>query len=166
MKRRRDKPPFWFEDTFDRIRKLEEEFHRMLADFWRDPFEFETPEFKIPSIKIKGELGGNINVDVSETKDEVIVRADLPGFEKSEIKVKATEWDVTIEAEKKEETVEEGEKYYRKERRYGKVRRTVSLPAEVEPDKAKAKFENGVLEIRLPKKEPEETEEEKEIEIE
>ncbi len=166
MKKRRERPPFWFEDTFNRIRKLEEEFHRMLADFWRDPFEFETPEFRMPSFKIRGEVFQPVSIDVSETKDEVIVRADLPGFNKEDIKLKATEWTVTIEAEKSEEKVEQDEQYYRRERKMGKVSRTVELPAEVIPEKAKAKFENGVLEIRLPKKEPEEKEEEKEIEIE
>jgi HSP20 family protein len=165
MRRRRERPPFWFEETFDRIRRLEEEFHRMLSDFWRAGFG-EFPEFRLPRIRIETEAFGSMPVDVSETKDEVIVRADLPGFSKDEIKLKATQDELIIEAGKREEKEERAENYFRQERRWGAVRRVIPLPVPVIPEKARAKFENGVLEVRLPKQEPEEEEEEKEIKIE
>jgi len=156
---RRRRPPLWFEETFDRIRRFENEIFRVFDDFWRS-FDISFPEIRLPPQPFR-----SIAVDVAETKDEVIVRADLPGFSKDEIKVKATEEAVHIEAMKKEETKEEGESYFRQERRLGAVKRVIPLPVPVIPEKAKAKFENGVLEIRLPKAEPEETKE-KEIEIE
>lgn len=154
---RRRRPPLWFEETFDRIRNFQNEIARAFDDFWRG-FDMDFPEIRWEGMR-------SIAVDVAETKDEVIVRADLPGFKKDEVKLKATEDTVYIEAEKKEERKEAGENYFRQERKLGKVKRVIPLPVEVIPEKAKAKFEDGVLEVRLPKAEPEE-EREKEIEIE
>jgi HSP20 family protein len=92
-------------------------------------------------------------VDISETEDEIIVRADLPGFSKEEISVNATENILTIEAKHREEKKERGEKYYTVERKFGSFRRVISLPVEVEPERAKARMKDGVLEVILPKKE-------------
>jgi len=92
-------------------------------------------------------------VDISETENEIIVRADLPGFSKEEVSVSATENTLTIEAKHKEEKKERGEKYYTVERKFGSFRRVISLPVEVEPEKAKARMKDGVLEVILPKKE-------------
>lgn len=157
--RKRGRPPLWFEETFDRIRRFENEIFRVFDDFWRS-FDISFPEIRLPIQEFR-----NVAVDVAETKDEIVIRADLPGFSKDEIKLKATEDAVYIEAVKKEERKEEGENYFRQERRLGAVKRVIPLPTPVIPEKAKARFENGVLEVRLPKVEPEETKE-KEIEIE
>ena len=92
-------------------------------------------------------------VDISETENEIIVRADLPGFSKDEVSVNATENTLTIEAKHKEEKKEKGEKYYTVERKFGSFRRVISLPVEVEPEKARARMKDGVLEVILPKKE-------------
>jgi len=92
-------------------------------------------------------------VDISETENEIIVRADLPGFSKDEVSVNATEGTLTIEAKHKEEKKEKGEKYYTVERKFGSFRRVISLPVEVESEKAKARMKDGVLEVILPKKE-------------
>jgi HSP20 family protein len=92
-------------------------------------------------------------VDISETENEIIVRADLPGFSKDEVSVNATENTLTIEAKHRGEKKERGEKYYTVERKFGSFRRVISLPVEVEPEKAKARMKDGVLEVILPKKE-------------
>jgi HSP20 family protein len=92
-------------------------------------------------------------VDISETENEIIVRADLPGFSKEKVSVSATENTLTIEAKHREEKKEKGEKYYTVERKFGSFRRVISLPVEVEPEKAKARMKDGVLEVILPKKE-------------
>ena len=157
---RRRRPPFWFEETFDRIRRLEDELYRAFSELWKG-FEFSFPEIKFPEFQEVGRIA----VDVAETKNEIIVRADLPGYRKDEIKVKATEDSVVIEALKREEKKEQEENFFRQERRIGAIKRVIPLPVQVIPENAKAKFENGVLEIRLPKAEPEK-EKEREIEIE
>ncbi len=161
--KKKNRPPFWFEETFDRIRRMEEDLHRLMQDIWKSAFNTFTG-FEFP--RLEKEINfGNIPTDLAETKDEIIIRADLPGFSKEEIKVKATEDSVIIEAEKKEERKESAENYVMQERRYGAVRRVIPLPVQVIPEEAKAKFKDGVLEIRLKKAYAEE-EKEKEIEIE
>ena len=95
----------------------------------------------------------NMPVDVIETKDNVIVKAAVPGVKPEEIDVSLTGETLTIKGETKaEEKFEEGS-YLRKERRFGAFQRTLTLPANIVSDKAKAEFENGVLTLTLPKTE-------------
>jgi HSP20 family protein len=92
-------------------------------------------------------------VDVIETKDNVIVKAAVPGVKPDEVDVSITGETLTIKGETKaEEKFEEGS-YLRKERRFGAFQRTLALPVNVVADKAKAEFENGVLTLTLPKAE-------------
>ncbi len=92
-------------------------------------------------------------VDVIETKDNVIVKAAVPGVKPDEIDVSVTGDTLTIKGETKaEEKFEEGS-YLRKERRFGTFQRTLTLPGNIVSDKAKAEFESGVLTLTLPKTE-------------
>ncbi len=90
-------------------------------------------------------------VDVVNAEGEVIVKADVPGVKKDDLQVTATETELTISGESKEELEEKKDQYYRVERRWGHFSRRVELPAEVKPAEVKAKLENGILEVRLPK---------------
>jgi HSP20 family protein len=92
-------------------------------------------------------------VDLYDEKDDIVVKAELPGLEKDDIEVNLTEDRLTIKGEKKKEEEIKKENYYRSERSYGSFVRTLELPTEVQTDKVKAAFKNGVLEIRLPKTE-------------
>ncbi len=92
-------------------------------------------------------------VDIEETEDAIIVRAELPGMNKDDIKVSLSGDTLTIAGERKMESEKKGKTYYRIERAYGKFQRTVTLPAEVESDKAKASYKAGVLELVFPKSE-------------
>lgn len=92
-------------------------------------------------------------VDLYEQKDEIIVKAELPGLTKDDIEVNISDKLLTIKGEKKKEDEVKEEDYYRSERAYGAFVRSVELPAEVTLEKVKAAFTNGVLEIRLPKSE-------------
>ncbi|OYT63191.1 heat-shock protein Hsp20 [Candidatus Bathyarchaeota archaeon ex4484_205] len=92
-------------------------------------------------------------VDVFETDDEVVVVAEMPGVNKEDIKLNATEDTLEIRAEIKKEEEEERKGFYRMERYYGGYYRSIQLPSPVIPEKAKARYKNGVLEIRLPKAE-------------
>ena len=92
-------------------------------------------------------------MDLYEEKDEIVVKAELPGMEKDNIEVNLSDDRLTIKGEKKKEEEIKKENYYRSERSYGSFVRTLELPGEVQADKVKANFKNGVLEIRLPKTE-------------
>jgi len=89
-------------------------------------------------------------VDVTQHKDELVIRVDLPGMEKNDVKVNVTEDAVTIQGERHRTQEEERDGVYRSERNYGAFYRTVALPAGAGTDQAKASFNNGVLEIRMP----------------
>jgi len=126
------------EDIFDELLRMRRKIERLIRSFG-SLASFEEIE--------------SFPVDISETENEIIVRADLPGFSKDEVSVNATENTLTIEAKHKEEKKEKGEKYYTVERKFGSFRRVISLPVEVEPEKARARMKDGVLEVILPKKE-------------
>ena len=90
-------------------------------------------------------------IDISETDGEYKIEAELPGINQKEIDVKIDNNILTIKG-KKEDIKEEKEKnYHLRERYYGAFQRSISLPNNIEPEKIKASFENGVLNISVPK---------------
>ena len=92
-------------------------------------------------------------VDVTEDKDNLYVHAEIPGVEKSEIKINVTGDVLTISGEKKTEKRDENKNYYRVERNYGSFSRSFTLPAEVVVEKISAEYKDGVLNVTLPKTE-------------
>jgi len=92
-------------------------------------------------------------VDLYEEKDEIVAKAELPGMTKDDIEVNITDNLLTIKGEKKQEEEVKEKDYYRSERSYGAFARRVALPTEVNVEKIRASFKNGVLEIHLPKSE-------------
>jgi HSP20 family protein len=92
-------------------------------------------------------------VDLYEEKDEIVVKAELPGIDKNNIEVNLTDHMLTIKGEKKKEEEVKEKNYYRSERSYGSFLRTLELPKDVHADKVKAFFKNGILEVRMPKTE-------------
>ncbi len=89
-------------------------------------------------------------VDVSQRNDQLVIRADLPGLSKDDVKVDVTDDAVTIQGERHREHQEEQGGIYRSERTYGSFYRTVPLPEGTIADQAKASFKNGVLEVTMP----------------
>jgi HSP20 family protein len=97
--------------------------------------------------------GTGPSIEVYDRKSEIVVKAELPGVAKDDIDLTITKDSITLKGEvKKEEEVKE-EEYYSCERTFGSFARTVALPVDVDSEKAKATFTNGILEIVLPKKE-------------
>jgi len=94
---------------------------------------------------------GFVPVDLYETDDEVVVKASLPGVKSDDVHISVTGDHLTIKGETREEKEETGKEFYRKERRYGSFQRVLTLPSSVVADQAKADFEDGVLELHLPK---------------
>ena len=92
-------------------------------------------------------------VDMYETKDEVIVKAALAGINPEDAEITISGNTLTIRGESKNESEVKEENYIRKERRYGAFSRVVSLPDGLKSDKAEATFENGMLNLRIPKSE-------------
>ena len=92
----------------------------------------------------------NWGLDMEETDKEVIIRAEAPGFEAKDFDVHLNGDVLTIQAEHKEANGQEGEA--ETERRYARLRRTLTLPAGTDAEKVEATYRNGVLELHLPRK--------------
>jgi len=118
--------------------------------FWFEPPFAQTSRF--------------IRVRMGETDEEIILRAELPGFSKDEIELRVTPQTINIWAEKKRKSVEKEEDFFRAKQSYASANRLLTLPVEVKTEKIKAKLKDGVLEIVLPKKDIKKREE-KEIKI-
>jgi HSP20 family protein len=91
------------------------------------------------------------SVDISETKDDFIVKAELPGLEAKDVNVSISGNVLTIKGEKKAEEEEKDEHYHRIERYSGSFQRVFQLPSGVKADKVEANFDKGVLKVTLPK---------------
>ena len=125
--------------TFGRLSDLRDELDRL----------FEAPF---------GELGRSFDgwspaMELVENKDNVVVKAELPGMKKEDIEVTLHEGVLSVTGERKSEHKEEEGGLYRTERSYGRFMRAIRLPAPVAGDKVKADYKDGVLTITLPKTE-------------
>lgn len=92
-------------------------------------------------------------IDIEEDNENIMVRAELPGMNKDEIKVTVRDNMLVISGERKQEKEVKEKTYHRIERSYGQFSRTITLPAAVNADKIKASYKDGVLSITLPKPE-------------
>ena len=92
-------------------------------------------------------------MDVAQTDDHYVLRADLPGLSEGDVNVELDHNVLTISGERKREHEQRSEGYYRVERASGSFSRSLTLPEGVDADDIQANFDNGVLEIRIPKPE-------------
>jgi HSP20 family protein len=92
-------------------------------------------------------------MDVVETEDNYVLRADLPGVSEGDVKIELDDNVLTISGERKSAHKEAKEGYYRVERAYGSFSRTLKLPEGVDADSISASFDRGVLEVNVPKPE-------------
>lgn len=92
-------------------------------------------------------------VDIYETKDKTILKAELPGFNENEIQLRFEDGTLSLEGERKFEKDEKNENYHRVERAYGKFVRTFTIPVNVDHEKIAASMQNGILTVELPKRE-------------
>ncbi len=122
---------------FREIEMLEREINRMFNDFFRG---VETG-YEYPLI------------DVVDTKDELVIYAELPGVNKDDVKVKIHNNILTISGERKEPELPEKANCLIREREFGKFMRSVRLPYPVDVSKVSAEYKDGILKITLPKKE-------------
>jgi HSP20 family protein len=124
-----------------------EEMERWFEDFFRRPFLAPL----LPRLRFPEEVSPS--VDVFEDKNDIVVKAEIPGMKKEDLDVNISEDAVTITGEKKSEEKVEKKDYYCCERSFGSFVRRIPLPVETQTDKAKASFKDGILEIKIPKTE-------------
>lgn len=90
-------------------------------------------------------------VDISETESSYHIRADLPDVQKNDVKVTLEDGTLTLQGERRHSEEKTGERYHRMERSYGSFLRSFSLPQAIDENKVDARFNNGILEIDVPK---------------
>ena len=138
-------------------------FGESLFDDWMDDFPFGKDfekEFEKSMFPAKNPLYGKhaknlMKTDVRETDDAYEVDIDLPGFKKDEVTAQLNDGYITISASKgldKDETDKKSGKYIRKERYAGSMSRSFYVGEDVTQDEISAKFENGILQLKVPKK--------------
>ena len=119
----------------------------MMPSLFNDPMmrEFFNDSSNLPTM----------NVDVHEEENEYVLEADLPGIKKEDIQIEVDGDTLTIQAQRRNESQEKDEegRYVRCERSYGSFSRSFDISA-IKADQIHAKYENGVLTLELPKKEP------------
>lgn len=145
---RRDR--YW--DPFDIMREIQEEIDAIFRDFMRGP---RLWSYREPGERFEvSETWREPFADIFDRGDRFVITVELPGVRKEDIKLRVTEDTVYIEAQMRREKELEQEGAIRIERYYSGYRRVIRLPDEVIPEKAKARYNNGVLEIEIPKKNP------------
>ena len=123
------------------FREMEDLFNR----FWMVSPREETKRML--------DVDWNPSIDLSESENEVTVKAELPGLEAKDLDISLERDLLVIKGEKKHETEEKNKRFHRIERVYGSFHRVIRLPVEVKTDKIDATFKNGVLTVTLPKAE-------------
>jgi HSP20 family protein len=121
---------------------LRRDMERLFEDFSRD-FGWGPPAAV--------GMGMAPRVDVSETESEIKIEAELPGVDEKDVEVVLSDGRLTIKGEKKQEKEEKKKDYHMVERSYGSFARSIALPFEADPDKVKATFAKGVLNVTVPK---------------
>ncbi len=125
-----------------------EEMEQMFEDFFQR--RLFAPSW-LPRLRSLDFSDVSTSVDMYEEGDDLIIKAEIPGMKKNEISIDFADDVVTISGEKKSEERSERKDYYRVERSFGSFCRKLRLPFEIQVDKTYALFNEGVLEIRMPK---------------
>ncbi|WP_242451195.1 Hsp20/alpha crystallin family protein [Methanothermobacter sp. THM-2] len=143
MKKKLEKPMTMLEKRRLMAEKMMEDMIKNMREMQKD-FEKKISEYteNIPE---------KLNMDVIETDDQIIIKTDLPGVKKEDINIELTENTISISAVFEEEIEVKEANFVKKERKYGEARREIRLPEKIKVEEAKAKFENGVLTVELPK---------------
>ena len=123
-----------------------EEMERRFEDIFGRPF-LPAVWRRIPMV----EMGWAPAIEVFEKEDKFVVKAELPGMKEEDIDVSVVGDTLTIKGERKAESEVKEEDYYCCERSYGSFSRSIALPSSVDAKKIEASYEDGVLEVSLPK---------------
>jgi len=129
----------WPSDLFG----IQREMNKMFNNFFRGDIQDEDSAF----------MAWTPAVDIAEHDDEYLVKVELPGVNKDDVKITIESNVLTIRGEKKQERETKKENYHRVERNYGSFQRSFTLPSTVKSDKIDASYKDGILSISLPKAE-------------
>ena len=128
-------------DPFRGLTRMPREMDRLMRSFLT-PMEPELEEgVRVPS------------VDMAETEQEIVVKAEMPGISKDQLDIQVLPDMLSLSADLSAEKEEEGRHYRCRERVWGRFQRDIPLPVEVNPEEVRATLEQGVLEVRMPKSE-------------
>jgi len=131
-------------DPFETLLRLQDDLSRAIGPRGGQP---QQPREHVSS-RVWSPL-----VDVYEDADAIIIRADLPGVNQEEIDIEMNNDTLTLRGERKFEDEQRRDRYVRVERQYGAFQRSFTVGVPIEPDKIKAVYKNGILELTLPKAE-------------
>ncbi|MEL7530799.1 MAG: Hsp20/alpha crystallin family protein [Bacteroidota bacterium] len=129
------------EDMFENLKEGFSAFGKKVTDFVDDVMNSETLQRSF-----------SVRTDIYQHDDQYIIELELPGVPKEDVDVKIYEGVLIIRGNKKLPEHVEAHVYDKRERKFGEFRRDIELPAGAEPESIKAKFENGLLRIRFPRK--------------
>lgn len=132
---------------WDPFRELDDMSGRLNRLFGRSELS------RFPSNELLANADFSPAVDISETAEEYLVKAELPDVKKENVKVSVEEGVLRISGERKHEKEEKNKKYHRVERSYGSFMRAFQLPTAIDESKVVAEFKEGMLNVRLPKAE-------------
>jgi HSP20 family protein len=136
-------------NPFGMMRRFTKDMERLFNDF--EEFRFSNFFKDLAPFRMEFDRDEWVpRIEVLQNNGQLMVRADLPGVTKDDVKVELTDDVLTISGERKEEKEEKREGYYRSERSYGSFYRQIPLPEGAKTEDAAATFRNGVLEITMP----------------
>ena len=139
-------------DIFD-FRRFEEAMNKIFEEFWGLPAGRmllsqggEIGKYKDPFVNVRKPF-----IDIVETDKEVIATVEMPGLNKEDIDVNLTNDRLEISTKTKHEEEKKGKDYIYRERRSGNYYRSIPLPSSIDSDNALASYNNGILEVKMPK---------------
>ena len=133
----------------DAFANLEHKIENMFSHLWHNPFHHE----ELDKTSVPVSFNTIPKIDIIDRDKEIIVKAELPGIDKDDIDVSITNNRLLIKAQSRHESKEEEGDYLKQEIRCSEIYRSLHLPGEVDDDKVKTSFKNGLLELTLPKQE-------------
>ncbi len=145
---------------------LERGIDDMFSEFRQSFDDLMRPFFPLTEIEQELKMPTRYaQVDLIDNGDSFIVNAELPGFSKDQVDVQINKDGVAIRAECKEEKENKRKNYLHRERAYSSLQRFLAFPEEVDPSKVEGSMKEGVLELRVPKKEPKPEEKPRKVEL-
>jgi HSP20 family protein len=140
------RPPFWFEEPMDDSKRPQDNFFEGIEKMFCSPGVvgrvIKFPNFRTNFIPVK----------IAETQNELLLRANIPGFKKDEIRLKVTPHLVYISAEKKSVNFDRGDDFASRSSSSSTANRILELPREVNTNGVRARYEKGVLEVVMKKR--------------